>query len=83
MIPSPSAIRLAVLASQKELVDLDKWLSINLNTYKDFFFEVISTVLAVNVICWCHTIFIDSDHEKEKKNILICIVQSFRSVLNL
>ncbi|KAJ4727200.1 putative Ccr4-not transcription complex [Melia azedarach] len=39
MIPSPSAIRLAVLASQKELVDLDKWLSINLNTYKDFFFE--------------------------------------------
>ncbi|KAK2650679.1 hypothetical protein Ddye_018168 [Dipteronia dyeriana] len=39
MIPSPSAIRLAVLASRKELVDLEKWLVNNLTTYKDFFFE--------------------------------------------
>ncbi|KDO85661.1 hypothetical protein CISIN_1g0000722mg, partial [Citrus sinensis] len=39
MIPSPFAIRLAVIASQKELVDLEKWLSINLSTYKDVFFE--------------------------------------------
>ncbi|XP_044493750.1 CCR4-NOT transcription complex subunit 1-like [Mangifera indica] len=39
MVPFLSAIRLAVLASQKELVDLEKWLSGNLSTYKDYFFE--------------------------------------------
>uniref|UniRef100_A0A2N9FJB6 CCR4-NOT transcription complex subunit 1-like n=1 Tax=Fagus sylvatica TaxID=28930 RepID=A0A2N9FJB6_FAGSY len=39
MIPSPYAIRLAALASRKELVDLEKWLIYNLNTYKDIFFE--------------------------------------------
>ncbi|XP_058008298.1 uncharacterized protein LOC110666945 isoform X2 [Hevea brasiliensis] len=39
MIPSPSGIRLAALASRKELVDLEKWLTTNLITYKDFFFE--------------------------------------------
>ncbi|KAL4599949.1 hypothetical protein ACB092_11G164000 [Castanea dentata] len=38
-IPSPYAIRLAALASRKELVDLEKWLIHNLNTYKDIFFE--------------------------------------------
>uniref|UniRef100_A0A2P2MSE8 CCR4-NOT transcription complex subunit 1 n=2 Tax=Rhizophora mucronata TaxID=61149 RepID=A0A2P2MSE8_RHIMU len=39
VIPSPSGIRLAALASRKELIDLDKWLSTNLITYKDYFFE--------------------------------------------
>ncbi|XP_040991398.1 CCR4-NOT transcription complex subunit 1-like isoform X2 [Juglans microcarpa x Juglans regia] len=39
MLPSYYAIRLAALASRKELVDLEKWLSYNLNTYKDIFFE--------------------------------------------
>ncbi|KAK1550111.1 hypothetical protein Q3G72_013863 [Acer saccharum] len=28
-----------LLASRKELVDLEKWLGNNLTTYKDFFFE--------------------------------------------
>ncbi|XVF33558.1 hypothetical protein REPUB_Repub17cG0178700 [Reevesia pubescens] len=39
MIPFPSGIRLAVLASRKEIIDFEKWLSSNLNTYKDVFFE--------------------------------------------
>ncbi|KAG8653698.1 CCR4-NOT transcription complex subunit 1-like isoform X2 [Manihot esculenta] len=39
MIPSPSGIRLAAVASRKELIDLEKWLTTNLVTYKDFFFE--------------------------------------------
>ncbi|XP_022732983.1 CCR4-NOT transcription complex subunit 1-like isoform X3 [Durio zibethinus] len=39
MIPFPSGIRLAVLASRKEAIDFEKWLSSSLNTYKDFFFE--------------------------------------------
>ncbi|XP_021677934.2 uncharacterized protein LOC110663040 isoform X2 [Hevea brasiliensis] len=39
MIPSPSGIRLAALASRKELIDLEKWLTTNLITYKDVFFE--------------------------------------------
>ncbi|KAM5554755.1 hypothetical protein ABKV19_022924 [Rosa sericea] len=39
MIPSPFSIRLAALAFRKELVELEKWLSSNLNTYKDTFFE--------------------------------------------
>ncbi|XP_022770231.1 CCR4-NOT transcription complex subunit 1-like isoform X3 [Durio zibethinus] len=39
MIPFPSGIRLAVLASRKEVIDFEKWLSGNLNTYKDVFFE--------------------------------------------
>lgn len=33
-------IRLAALASRKELIDLEKWLSENLHTYRDTFFEV-------------------------------------------
>ncbi|XWS35646.1 hypothetical protein CRYUN_Cryun20dG0014500 [Craigia yunnanensis] len=39
MMPFPSGIRLAVLASRKEVIDFEKWLSSNLNTYKDVFFE--------------------------------------------
>uniref|UniRef100_A0A6N2L7C3 CCR4-NOT transcription complex subunit 1 n=1 Tax=Salix viminalis TaxID=40686 RepID=A0A6N2L7C3_SALVM len=39
MIPFPSGIRLAALASRKELIDLEKWLGNNLITYKDSFFE--------------------------------------------
>ncbi|GMI98283.1 hypothetical protein like AT1G02080 [Hibiscus trionum] len=39
MIPFPSGIRLAVLASKKEVIDFEKWLSSNLNTYKDVFLE--------------------------------------------
>ncbi|XP_050387579.1 uncharacterized protein LOC126803899 isoform X2 [Argentina anserina] len=39
MIPSPFSIRLAALAFRKELVELEKWLSSNLVTYKDTFFE--------------------------------------------
>ncbi|PPD83203.1 hypothetical protein GOBAR_DD19873 [Gossypium barbadense] len=39
MMPFPSAIRLAVLASRKEVIDFEKWLSSNLNMYKDVFFE--------------------------------------------
>ncbi|XP_059312955.1 uncharacterized protein LOC132064095 isoform X1 [Lycium ferocissimum] len=38
-IPYVFGIRLAALASHKELMDLDKWLSNNLNTYKDIFYE--------------------------------------------
>ncbi|GLT84370.1 hypothetical protein SLE2022_026050 [Rubroshorea leprosula] len=39
MIPFPSSIRLAIIASRKELVDLEKWLNDNLYMYKDIFFE--------------------------------------------
>ncbi|XP_065859281.1 uncharacterized protein [Euphorbia lathyris] len=39
MIPSSNGIRLAALASRKELVDLEKWLTTNISTYKDIFFE--------------------------------------------
>ncbi|OIT36093.1 PREDICTED: CCR4-NOT transcription complex subunit 1 [Nicotiana attenuata] len=39
MIPYAFGIRLAALASRKELVDLEKWLSNNLSTFKDIFFE--------------------------------------------
>ncbi|KAK4372034.1 hypothetical protein RND71_007418 [Anisodus tanguticus] len=38
-IPYAFGIRLASLASHKELMDLEKWLSNNLNTYKDIFYE--------------------------------------------
>ncbi|CAN4111809.1 unnamed protein product [Withania somnifera] len=38
-IPYAFGIRLAALASHKELMDLEKWLSNNLNTYKDIFYE--------------------------------------------
>ncbi|KAJ4827650.1 hypothetical protein Tsubulata_008272 [Turnera subulata] len=37
--PLPLGIRLAALASRRELVDLDKWLSSNIMTYKDLLFE--------------------------------------------
>lgn len=40
MIPSSFGIRLAALASRKELIDLEKWLSTNLSTFKDSLFEV-------------------------------------------
>lgn len=40
MVPSYFGIRLAALGSRKELVDLENWLSSNLTTYKDVFFEV-------------------------------------------
>ncbi|XVF73469.1 hypothetical protein PTKIN_Ptkin12aG0203600 [Pterospermum kingtungense] len=39
MIPFPYGIRLAVLASRKEVIDFEKWLCSNLNMYKDVFFE--------------------------------------------
>ncbi|XP_038898360.1 CCR4-NOT transcription complex subunit 1 [Benincasa hispida] len=39
MIPYSCSIRLAALASRQEYLDLEKWLSNNLNTYKDVFFE--------------------------------------------
>ncbi|KAJ8748950.1 hypothetical protein K2173_013387 [Erythroxylum novogranatense] len=38
-IPCPFAIRLAAIASRKKVLDLDKWLTNNLITYKDYFFE--------------------------------------------
>ncbi|EEF50313.1 ccr4-not transcription complex, putative [Ricinus communis] len=43
MIPYAIGIRLAVLASRKELIDLEKWLTTNLIAYKDFFFEEFSS----------------------------------------
>ncbi|GAV69286.1 Not1 domain-containing protein/DUF3819 domain-containing protein [Cephalotus follicularis] len=39
MVPSSFGIRLAVLASRKELLDLEKWLSNNLNMHKEVFFQ--------------------------------------------
>ncbi|KAK1364557.1 CCR4-NOT transcription complex subunit 1 [Heracleum sosnowskyi] len=39
MVPFSFGIRMAVLGSRKELVDLETWLSTNLSTYKDTFFE--------------------------------------------
>ncbi|XP_024032955.1 CCR4-NOT transcription complex subunit 1 [Morus notabilis] len=39
LAPSSFSIKLAALASRKELVDLEKWLVSNLSTYKDVFFE--------------------------------------------
>ncbi|KAL5134610.1 CCR4-NOT transcription complex subunit 1 [Glycine soja] len=39
IIPSYYSIRLAAFASRKEFLDLEKWLSRNLTTYKDVFFE--------------------------------------------
>lgn len=39
MIPYSCSIRLAAIASRQECLDLEKWLSNNLNTYKDVFFE--------------------------------------------
>ena len=50
MIPFPSGIRLAVLASRKEVIDFEKWLSSNLNSYKDVFFEVIASPSQVSMI---------------------------------
>ncbi|GAA0150692.1 mRNA polyadenylation factor [Lithospermum erythrorhizon] len=37
--PSAFSIRLAALASRRDLVDLENWLITNLNTYKDNFYE--------------------------------------------
>ncbi|GFS35543.1 transcription regulator [Actinidia rufa] len=39
MVPLYFGIRLAALASRKELVDLENWLISNLSTYKSIFFE--------------------------------------------
>ncbi|XVF79827.1 hypothetical protein PTKIN_Ptkin15bG0021000 [Pterospermum kingtungense] len=39
MVPFSSAIRLAVLASRKEVIDFERWLGSSLNSYKDVFFE--------------------------------------------
>ncbi|XP_045789212.1 CCR4-NOT transcription complex subunit 1 [Trifolium pratense] len=39
IIPSYYSIRLAAVASRKEILDLEKWLSNNLTTYKEAFFE--------------------------------------------
>ncbi|XP_061369489.1 uncharacterized protein LOC133312337 [Gastrolobium bilobum] len=39
VIPSYYGIRLAAVASKKEFLDLEKWLSNNLTAYKDLFFE--------------------------------------------
>ncbi|KAM7260736.1 hypothetical protein ACFE04_026211 [Oxalis oulophora] len=38
-LPFHFGIRLAVLASRKEIVDLEMWLANNLNTYQDIFFQ--------------------------------------------
>ncbi|CAH9118024.1 unnamed protein product [Cuscuta europaea] len=40
MLPSNIGIRLAAVASQKGLIDLEKWLSTNLCIFKDEFYEV-------------------------------------------
>ncbi|KAL2319967.1 hypothetical protein Fmac_028936 [Flemingia macrophylla] len=42
-IPSYYSIRLAAVASRKEFLDLEKWLSSNLTTFKEFFFEFYSS----------------------------------------
>lgn len=47
MIPYSFGIRLAALASHKEFIDLGKWLSTNLRTYKDNFCEVASVKLSL------------------------------------
>ncbi|XP_074382310.1 uncharacterized protein LOC141724188 isoform X2 [Apium graveolens] len=39
MVPFSFGIRMAALGSRKELIDLESWLSTNLSTYKDTFFE--------------------------------------------
>lgn len=39
MLPSFFSIRLAAVASAKEIIDLEKWLFTNLTTYRDSFFE--------------------------------------------
>uniref|UniRef100_M0ZG75 Ccr4-not transcription complex n=1 Tax=Solanum tuberosum TaxID=4113 RepID=M0ZG75_SOLTU len=39
MIPYAFGVKLAALASCKGLIDLEKWLSSNLNAYKDAFYE--------------------------------------------
>lgn len=41
MIPFHFGIRLVALASRKEFIDLEKWLSSNLTAYKDAFYEVL------------------------------------------
>ncbi|XP_022867508.1 CCR4-NOT transcription complex subunit 1-like isoform X1 [Olea europaea var. sylvestris] len=39
MIPSYFGVRLAAVASSKELLDLEKWLGTHLSTYKEAFYE--------------------------------------------
>ncbi|CAI9769351.1 unnamed protein product [Fraxinus pennsylvanica] len=39
MIPSYFGVRLAALASRKELIDLEKWLGTQISTYRDAFYE--------------------------------------------
>ncbi|XP_015167632.1 CCR4-NOT transcription complex subunit 1-like isoform X3 [Solanum tuberosum] len=44
MIPYPFGVRLAALASCKGHINLEKWLSSNLNAYKDAFYEFLKEV---------------------------------------
>ncbi|XP_071726639.1 uncharacterized protein [Rutidosis leptorrhynchoides] len=39
MVPMSLGIKLAALASRKDLIDLEKWLSLNLSTFRDAFVE--------------------------------------------
>lgn len=48
MVPSYFGIRLAALGSRKEFVDLENWLSSNLTTYKDVFFEVMIDISTIS-----------------------------------
>lgn len=41
MVPFSFGLRMAALGSQKELIDLETWLSINLVIYKDTLCEVL------------------------------------------
>lgn len=49
MIPSSIGIRLAALASRKELIDLETWLNTNFIVHKHSLSEVIFTV---NDLCF-------------------------------
>ncbi|KAF5959204.1 hypothetical protein HYC85_000413 [Camellia sinensis] len=63
MVPSYFGIRLAAIASQKELLDLEKWLSYNLGTYRDIFFEECHKFL--KEIQFCVYQDVSTDHLKQ------------------
>ncbi|KAL7238559.1 hypothetical protein ACSBR2_004616 [Camellia fascicularis] len=63
MVPSYFGIRLAAIASQKELLDLEKWLSYNLSTYRDIFFEECHKF--VKEIQFCIYQDVSTDHLKQ------------------
>ncbi|KAI8024154.1 CCR4-NOT transcription complex subunit 1 [Camellia lanceoleosa] len=63
MVPSYFGIRLAAIASQKELLDLEKWLSYNLSTYRDIFFEECHKFL--KEIQFCVYQDVSTDHLKQ------------------